>query len=54
MNEIIMSEDVIQVIKSFMACNKGDESTDNILLAVGSELLDVSIDTFVEILSNTK
>ena len=48
MNTIIYPEDVVAVIQSFMTCNAGDEATEEILLAVGAELLDVSTDTMNE------
>ena len=48
MNTIIYPEDVVAVIQSFLACNAGDEATEEILLAVGAELLDVSTDTMNE------
>lgn len=48
MNKLIEPEDVIAVIKSFMDINAGDEATEDLLLAVGAELLDVSSDTMNE------
>lgn len=50
MNQIILSEDVIEVIKSFLSCNDGDEATKSLILSIGSELLDVSVDTLLEML----
>lgn len=50
MNRLILPEDVIQVIKSFLSCNDGDEATESLILSIGSELLDVSVDTLLEML----
>lgn len=50
MNEVIYPEDVIAVILSFLDVNKGDEATESLILAIGSELLDVSQDMMIEIL----
>jgi hypothetical protein len=48
MNKLIMQEDAIEVIKSFLSCNRGDEATEYLILAIGAELLDVSVDTLLE------
>ena len=50
MNQIIAPEDVIEVIKSFLSCNEGDESTECLILSIGAELLDVSVDTMLEMI----
>ena len=50
MNQIIMPEDVIEVVKSFLSCNEGDESIELLILSMGAELLDVSIDTLLEMI----
>ena len=50
MNQMIVPEDVIVVIKSFLDCNDGDEATESLILAIGAELLDVSVDTLVEMI----
>lgn len=44
MNTMLFPEDVANVIQSFYLCNKGDEATTDLLLAVGAELLDISPD----------
>ena len=49
MKELIMPEDVIEVVKSFLSCNEGDEATESLILAIGAELLDVSVDTMCEL-----
>lgn len=51
MNNIIAPEDVIEVVKSFIACNDGDEATEDLILAIGAELLDVSIDTMLTMIT---
>ena len=48
MLQIIDVFDVIDVIKRFMAMNEGDEATEDIILAIGSELLGISIDALYE------
>lgn len=52
MNKLIEPDDVIAVIKSFLDINTGDEATEDLLLAVGAELLDVSSDTMNEIIQS--
>ena len=49
MNKLIAPEDVIEVVKSFLSCNDGDEATESLILAIGAELLDVSVDTLYEL-----
>lgn len=50
MNQLIMPEDVIEVVKSFLSCNKGDEATESLILSMGAELLDVSVDILCELI----
>lgn len=52
MNRMITPEDVVTVMKSFLACNEGDESTECLILSIGAELLDVSEETLIEIIEN--
>lgn len=54
MNTVVHADDVISVIKEFVNCNAGDDATVNILLAVGSELLNVSTDKMLELLDEAK
>lgn len=42
MNNIIFPENVANVVQSFCMCNDGDETTINLVLAIGAELLDIS------------
>ena len=48
MNQIVSSEDVITVITAFLSCNEGDEATECLILEIGAELLDISVDTMLE------
>lgn len=48
MNQIIDPSDVVAVVQSFLSVNEGDETTEELILAIGAELLDVSIDTMSE------
>lgn len=50
MNTYITPDDIIAVVKSFLLCNEGDEPTEILILAIGAELLDVSIDKLLEML----
>lgn len=50
MNAMIMPENVVEVIKSFLACNEGDEATECLILSIGAELLDVSEETLMEMI----
>lgn len=54
MNTIIFPEDVDNVIQSFILVNNGDEATENLILAIGAELLDISVDTMAERISFAK
>ena len=51
MNTMLFPEDVANVIQSFDLCNKGDEATTDLLLTVGAELLDVSPDKMLEMIT---
>lgn len=48
---MLFPEDVANVIQSFYLCNKGDEATTDLLLAVGAELLDISPDKMLEMIT---
>ena len=48
MNRMLFPEDVENVIQSFMMCNDGDEATEDLILAIGAELLDISLDEMYE------
>lgn len=50
MNTLIFPEDVANVIQVFYKENEGDEATTDIILAIGAELLDVSMDTMFEMI----
>ena len=50
MNKIIETEDVIEVVKSFLSCNDGDEASELLILSMGAELLDVSVDTLLDMI----
>lgn len=39
------------VIQSFYLCNKGDEATTDLLLTVGAEILDISPDKMLEMIT---
>ena len=52
MNQIITPEDVIAVMKTFLAYNEGDEATECLILSIGAELLDVSEETLMEMIEN--
>lgn len=44
MNTILFPEDVANAIQSFVMVNKGDEATVALLLAIGAELLDITVE----------
>ena len=48
MRPIIFPEDVDNVIQYFILVNNGDEATENLIFAIGAELLDISVDTMAE------
>lgn len=49
MNTIIFPDNVATVIKSFLDVNNGDKNTQNLILAIGAQLLDISSDTMLDI-----
>ena len=48
MNTMLFPEDVANVVQSFLMCNKGDEATEDLILSIGAELLDISQDEMLE------
>lgn len=54
MNAILFPEDVINVVQSFLMCNAGDEASENLILSIGGNLLDVSPDTMYEMCERGK
>ena len=54
MNMMIFPEDIDNVIQSFILANNGDEATENLILAIGAELLDISVDTMAERINFTE
>ncbi len=50
MNTVLYPEDVVNAVRAFIKVNSGDENSVKLLLNVGSELLDVSVDTLLEML----
>lgn len=51
MNAMLFPEDIDNVIQPFILANNGDEATENLILAIGAELLDISVDTMAERIS---
>lgn len=50
MNTVLYPEDVVNAVREFIKVNTDDEAAVKLLLDVGAELLDVSVDTLVELL----
>ena len=50
MYTLIPQEDVVNVIRHFFRINAGDESTSELILCIGVELLDISIDNMMELM----
>ena len=51
MNEMCLPDVVVDVIRSFIQVNEGDEATVALIISIGAELLDVSSDTMVEMIN---
>ena len=51
MNNWIEPVNVVEVAKSFLDCNIGDEATERLIISMCCELLDVSQDQFMEMLT---
>lgn len=54
MRMIVDSETVAEVINRYIKINEGDDPTVNLLMALGSDLLDCSEDHFLELLDMVK
>lgn len=50
MNNIINAESAVSVIGTFLKHNSGDESTEELIISIGCELLDVSQDRLIEMI----
>lgn len=50
MHTLIPQEDVVNVIRHFFRINEGDESTSELILCMGAELLGISIDSMMELI----
>lgn len=48
MNTMLFPEDVANVIQSFLLCNQGDDATEDLIISIGAELLDISPDAMLE------
>ena len=48
MNTMLFPEDVANVIQSFLLCNQGDAATEDLIISIGAELLDISPDAMLE------
>lgn len=48
------SEDVVNVVREFCEKYSGNEKAENLILGIGSELLDVSADTLLEMIDSPK
>lgn len=44
MNTMLFREDVADAIRSFVMVNEGDEATVELILAIGAELLDITVE----------
>ena len=51
MNDIIFPDDIVAIVKSFLDVNDGDEATQDVILAIGAEILDISTDTMYGMVS---
>lgn len=52
MNEYLEASDVVMVIKSFLDANEGDDATECLILAIGSEILNVSEDKLIMMIAD--
>lgn len=50
MYKYVDSEKVIEVIKEFLSYNEGDEATEDLIIAIGAQILNMSSDRFLEII----
>ena len=50
MNKTVDAESIVSVIGTFLDLNAGDEATEELIINIGSELLNVSQDKMLELL----
>lgn len=50
MNQMLFPEDVANAIQSFVMVNEGDEETVALILAIGAELLDISVEEMADMI----
>lgn len=50
MKTMLFPEDVANAIQSYVLANQGDEATVELILAIGAELLDISIEEMAEMI----
>ena len=43
-NQMLFPEDVANAVQSFVMVNEGDKETVSLILAIGAELLDISVE----------
>lgn len=48
MNTILFPEDIDNVIQHALSMNSGDEATEDLILAIGANLLDISVDAMAD------
>lgn len=47
---LIDSEYIVETIKSFLLQNEGDEPTEDLILSLGAEILEISVDALLELI----
>ena len=52
MKTVISQKDVCGVVRSFLNINEGDEATEDLIFAIGAELLDISSDKMREMIGD--
>ena len=50
MNTVLSPEDVANVIQSFVLVNKDDEDIVKLILSIGAELLDISVEEMADMI----
>lgn len=52
MNNVVVKDDIIGVLKDFLKFNDGDECTQDLLISFAAEILGVSSDSLVDYINS--
>ena len=50
MNKPVMPDDIIKTVKTFLSYTDGDEALERFVLAMGADILGISVDKLIELI----